>query len=356
MLNKKHLTLAVSTALLAMVPFSSQAAVLIDGGHDWLANSISGNSSSDWVGASGVSYVYDDSRGDKNSKYQSGMYGTGGTGTNQSKQAAGYGKPSGGQSYDAEAMYLEVVNNTLHIAIVTGLAPTNTTWSYGDIFFDLNGDVDTSTYIDAHTWTGSSGHDYDDDDVKITTSGDGYEYGLVIRDHTGNDFDDGGRAGVSGGSSDYAWVDYDPGSGEDWERSYSEDWTAGELYNVTAWNQGINSSSSGKHPVSGYVGTKVTDSSDINHGVISDMGSYNGTHYVVETSISLIGNAFGASLLQSINNGTEINVHWNPLCNNDWIQFTGVLTRDTPVPEPTPLALMAIGFVGLMARRKMKAS
>jgi hypothetical protein len=59
-----------------------------------------------------------------------------------------------------------------------------------------------------------------------------------------------------------------------------------------------------------------------------------------------------------MNNGT-INVHWNPLCNNDWIQFTGSLAYTPPggnntIPEPAPLALMLIGLVGLASRRKYR--
>ncbi len=333
MLNNK---LLLSVVLAAAVPLSAQATISVDGDiGDWIdLGSIdnSWNNTSSYVYKNGnpnpaegnewnplrstTSYVISDTSNSNNEIYQD----TNGSANYSSTSS------SGGQSYDAEAMYLEIQNDTLYVAIVTGLAPDNSRFSAGDIFFDLNGDIGKN-------------------------SGNGYEYGMVVADHDSN---------ISQGNSFYD----------------GNSWDAGELYSLTDWNDGINSPASGLHPVTGRTGSEVTGAATslaYNSNMVNGIGPFDyanasakyieNDHYFIEASISLVDNsgvynAFGQSLIDSIDNGTDINVHWNPLCNNDWIQFTGTLAGggggSNQVPEPAPLALLAIGFVGMAARKKYR--
>ncbi|MCU7938457.1 MAG: PEP-CTERM sorting domain-containing protein [gamma proteobacterium symbiont of Bathyaustriella thionipta] len=296
----------VSLALLASIPVLSQASITVDGNiGDWLDSDFT-QENSDWDPTRATtSYVVSDY--DSNDQ----SYTTSSSGINHSKTSNPYGD---NQIYDAEAMYIEIQNDTLYIAIVSGLAPTNKYFS-GDIFFDLDGDIGTS-------------------------GGTGYEFGLVVDDHYPNAV-----------SSDGYW---DPG----------------QLVNFTSWQQGLNGTD--LHPVTGDDGTLITDA-ETQLGIspatdpIVGIGANgdNDEHYIIEASISLGSasnrNVFGQSLLDSLgHNGNDINIHWNPSCNNDWIQYTGSLAYNTneagnpgQIPEPTPLALMAIGLLGILARRRI---
>jgi len=342
MLKKKY-TGYLSVAVLLALPFTAQADINIADGNieDWISGPITnqpdGLGEDEWAPKrAGTSYVLSDSNrrtdsGHKNDNSTNGIY------NNSNKNS-----PFGGQGYDSEAMYLEIVNDTLQIAIVTGLRP-GANYSAGDIFFDLDGSV-----------TDNSGKNK----TSAADLGDGYEYGMVVYDHDKNGFSDNG----------------------------SGSWDAGELYSLTDWNYGINSDGNfgngaeleELHPVTGRAGTQIgstevdpalidTQISYKNVG-INDIGAFDGadTHYIIEASIDLLDsstasgyNSFGDSLFQSLANGKTgtINVHWNPLCNNDWIQYTGTLAYNSlvppdAIPEPAPLALMAIGLVGFMARKK----
>ncbi len=310
MLNNK---LLLSVVLAAAVPLSAQAAISIDGDiSDWDL------SSDGWTPSTGsdISYVIDDYKSD-GSRYK-----------DSSSSSTQYinRNPGGGQDYDAEAMYLKLEASTLFLAIRTGLSPNDPDWKAGDIFFDLNGDAASTSYTNI-TNDGSPGsYAADEHAVSEATSGtgNGYEYGLVVVDHGAND----------------PYID-------------GNSWDVADLYNVNRWNLG-GAYPDEDHPASGNAG------SYLNSNTLAYAGA-NG-EYVIEAAINLMDstgnnyNAFGQSLIDSIDNGTDINVHWNPLCNNDWIQFTGTLAGggggSNQVPEPAPLALLAIGFVGMAARKK----
>lgn len=317
MFNKK-LSSLLSIAVFSAVPLAVQAEVLVSGGYDWDITNWQVNNSAKtsyviadtlYSGGTKEGDAYDEDRSTSGSANHSKSYSQGG--------------PGGGQGYDAEAMYLEVSNDTLYLAIVTGMDPTDY-YSAGDIFFDLNNDVaDTTFYKSANV--------YDQHDaVKADAgSGDGYEYSMTVIDHANND----------------PFVD-------------SNSWKPGELYNIDEWNLAYNNTSPDvNHPVSGK--SSVDGAGPVVSGSDTTMKyeRYGSSDlFVIETSISLVGNKFGEDLIRSIDQGTDINVHWNPLCNNDWVQFTGNLNgggNNPPgIPEPAPLALMAIGLVGLVVRRK----
>ncbi len=302
------------SAVLAMaVPMTAQSAVLIDGGHNWDI------SSDNWTpnAGSNIAYVIDDWDPDvsgANPAYNNTPY------TN--------GRPGGGQAYDAEAMYIELEGTTLYVAIKTGLSPNNSSWKAGDIFFDLNGDVASTSYRSVSNDGSTGSYAADDHGVIEATSGNGYEYGLVSVAHDAN-------APFTDGNS----------------------WAAGDLYDLNRWNlAGVSAHEDNDHPVSGNQGS-LSNSNTLMYG--NESGGTG--HYVIEASISLVDgsgnyNAFGNSLIASIDNAADINVHWNPLCNNDWIQFTGNLTGGgggyNQVSEPMPLALMALGFIGMAARKR----
>lgn len=311
MLNNK---LLLSAVLATAVPLSAQASISVDGDiGDWDLGSDGWTPSA----GSGISYVIDDYKSDgsrhKDSSSSSTQY------INRN--------PGGGQAYDAEAIYLKLEASTLFVAIRTGLSPTDTSWKAGDIFFDLDGDAASTSYTNI-TNDGSTGsYAANNHTVTEATSGNGFEYGLVVVAHDDNS----------------PYVD-------------GNAWGEADLYNVDRWNLG-GVYSEEDHPVSGNRGSYLNTNS---------VGYAGGSgEYVIEAAINLMDgtgnyNAFGQSLIDSIDNGTDINVHWNPLCNNDWIQFTGRLADGgsgsgssiNQVPEPAPLALLAIGFVGMAARKK----
>jgi len=196
----------------------------------------------------------------------------------------------GGQEYDAEAMYLEIDNGNLYIAIVTGLSPSKSEWPAGDIAIDFGND-------------GS------------------FEYGIVtLGDSTNN----------RGGAGD-----------------------AGEVYEVSEWNYGIwtnpdeyNTSGDSPykraHPTTIRSGTQIGTASLVYqeasyNGSVPPLGDLGGDHYVIEAAVSL--DLFDDTLLKK-----DFTVHWTMACANDWIQ-----TDPARVPEPPVILLLALGLSCLTA-------
>lgn len=206
----------------------------------------------------------------------------------------------GGQAYDAEGIYATWDSSYLYVGVMTGRAPDATGWSAGDIAFDFGSD-------------------------------NSYELGLITTDHTGSE------PGVAGIGS------------------------PGQLYDVDTWNLGIWDSSGGyinntgnpadpDHPTTVAAGTEIVDAVKPGSFSYQEIGSsteygIGGQSYFITAAIDL--NAIGGNTF--LNDG--LTLHWAATCNNDWI------TLDLPassVPEPSTMALLSIGMIGLFAARRKK--
>ena len=276
----------LTTALFVALSSTAQAGVVVDGDlKDWL-NKPTGNLS-DWTPSdSSVYSIPEDQSGLENNGYLSPGW--------------------GGQAYDAEAIYVKNDANFFYVAVVTGLSPDTIDYPAGDLAFDFGND-------------GS------------------YEYGVVVKSDSQNtDIHSAQNGGIG---------------------------SQGEVYKVNKWNVGLwadNGNYVGigqgtqAHPTTINAGAQLGIAELVyqqalfdGSTLVSQLGSFAGTHYVIEAKIPTF--LFAASDLAK-----AFTVHWAMGCANDAIDVDPPAIR---VSSPTTLPLLAIGLAMLLTfRRNIKST
>jgi len=209
----------------------------------------------------------------------------------------------GGQSYDAEAMYVAWDASNLYIGIATGHSPltannpTGNSYGAGDIAIDfgINGSFDYGVELLGSTTT-SAGHVYSN-----------VNWALGVWKSNG------------------AWTGY-----------YDPNLAANKALADPA------------HPTSILNGTDrgtatvaYTTVGQNNYGAwATDL------HYFYEVAVPL--SSFGADWAD----GANFRVHWSENCANDSIWVDASATHQ--VPEPGTLVLLPLGMIGLVALRRSK--
>ncbi len=271
--STKGISLLLLIGTLAFSAAASASPYVVDGDlADWLAGPPKGNAS-DWTPWSdhSLKWVVED----QNSSYLNPGY--------------------GGQPYDAEAIYIDLIDDDLYIAVVTGRAPNAAGYPGGDIALNLN-------------WV-------------VGTEDASFEIGVITRDH------DGFRSGDVVEVAEWyygLWIEpdeYDPSGSSDYKSA---------------------------HPVGVKSGDKLGKAELVYTEALYDgdsiarLGEYTGSHYVIETKLDL--SVLGIDL-----GNDPFLAHWTAWCANDWIQ---VDPDPQSIPTPSTLFLLVPGFLGLFRLRR----
>ncbi len=208
----------------------------------------------------------------------------------------------GGQKYDSEAIYVDLIGSELHIAVVTGRAPDPVGgYAGGDIALNLN-------------WAGEGDTDFDI--AIITQEHDGFSVGDVVM-----------------AESWFYGLWTEPGQTGDALTAYKKAHpTAVESGSVIG---------AGKAEVVYEIATFDGES------LVGKLGEFTGDdqqHYVVEAMLDL-------ELLNIDLEGNPFLAHWTQLCANDWIQVDPAPGR---VPTPATFLLLGIGIIGMVGVRRRR--
>jgi hypothetical protein len=277
-------TTTLATCLLLAVAPSAALAISVDSDlNDWIEQPT--GEVSDWSDVLDplIGYSFEDQTGD----------------------AGAYLDPGwGGQTYDAEAMYVRRTGSIIDIAVVTGRAPGASGWAAGDIALDFGND-------------GS------------------FEYGVVtLRDGTGIQ-DDAGMVyrvdewnyGLNHSAAGFDRYDH-PTTIKEGDDVYQA--------NLSYAAMTYDGKSGGTGPDQVQLGEYAADAEK---------------HYVIETSIDL-------ALIDPALSSEAFLVHWTMACANDIVQVAQAAVPPPPpntaVPSPAPLALLLIGMTALFGRRLAK--
>lgn len=205
--------------------------------------------------------------------------------------AGGFVGPQyGGQTYDAEAIYLDWNSSRVFVGVLTGMPPTHTNYSPADILFDFN-----YSPIDAN--------------LASTSTPD---FALVVNNYSGL--------------------------------------TVGNFYQGTTW---ANAQVSTSYVVAVKTGTVMsTLGSGANNVAFSysttgmtGLGSTPAdTHYFIEASIPV--SAFG-SFWNATGPTQPVEVRWSMYCGNDFISTV-------VVPEPSTVAGIGLMLGGLFFARRFR--
>ena len=312
--------LTIALAVTGLLATSAVSAYETDGYlNDWLQSSTSWSAKTDFDGL----YEYED----------------------------GICNTCGGQNYDTELLMADVDWNarTLNVVVVSGVDPDQsgsnfqggTPWPPGDLA------VYTGTELNAvGAWDiDANAIDWETPYVGTTRSYDNMAapeqmYGVLITDYintvpgetTANT-----GAGTSEAIASAIW------RGREW---YVSDNPGAEGDHITSlrlddyFQEGTNT---------GTAQTVHTEAYWSNGTSFSPDGD---DHYIIEAAIPL------ASLGYTGGDTFNVALHWTMNCANDYIAGSGSWTKPPqggPVPEPGPLALMALGLVGMGVTRKYAA-